>query len=73
MKQPQLEATLSVAEVLSRWPQTIRVFMRYRMACVGCAMASFETLAEVAEIYDLDLQEFLSELDQFIDQPETQR
>lgn len=52
MKQPQLETTLSVADVLARWPQTIRVFMRYRLACVGCV---------------------LSELDQCIDQPETQR
>lgn len=72
MKQPQLEATLTVAEVLARWPQTIPVFMHHRMACVGCAMASFETLAEVVEIYDLDLQEFLSELEQYVDQPETQ-
>jgi hybrid cluster-associated redox disulfide protein len=73
MKQPQLEATLSVAEVLARWPQTIPVFVHHRMACIGCAMASFESLAEVAEIYDLDLREFLGDLDQCVDPPEGQR
>jgi hybrid cluster-associated redox disulfide protein len=71
LKQPQLEATLTVAEVLARWPQTILVFMHHQMACVGCAMTPFETLAEVAEIYDLDLPEFLSELELGIEQPET--
>ena len=70
MKQPQLEATLRVAEVLARWPQTMSVFMRHRMACVGCAMAPFETLAEVAAIYELDLSHFMGELEGIIRQTE---
>jgi hybrid cluster-associated redox disulfide protein len=69
MKQPQLEAGLTVTEVLARWPQTIPVFIRHRMACIGCAMAPFETLAEVAVIYELDLSRFLSELEQAIERP----
>lgn len=70
MKQPQLEPGLTVAEVLARWPQTIPVFLRHRMACVGCAITPFETLAEVAAIYDLELSHFLSDLEQIIDQTE---
>jgi hybrid cluster-associated redox disulfide protein len=70
MEQPQLEAGLTVAEVLARWPQTIPVFLRQRMACVGCAIAPFETLAEIAVIYDLELSHFLSELEQSIDEVE---
>ena len=70
MEQPQLEAGLTVAEVLARWPQTIPVFLRHRMACVGCAITPFETLAEVAKIYKLDLDCLLSELEQIIDQTE---
>jgi hybrid cluster-associated redox disulfide protein len=72
MKQPQLEADLTVAEVLTRWPQTISVFVHHRMACVGCAIAPFETLAEVAEIYNLQLNWFLGELAQTIDRMEEQ-
>lgn len=53
---------MTVAEVLSRWPQTIPMFMRHRMACVGCVMAPFESLAEAVAIYDLPLPEFVSEL-----------
>jgi hybrid cluster-associated redox disulfide protein len=72
MEQPQLEAGLTVAEVLAHWPQTILIFIRHRMACVGCPIASFETLAEVAEIYGLDLDRFLSELEQSVQQSEEQ-
>lgn len=53
---------LVVAEVLSRWPQVIPVFLSHRMACVGCAAAPFETVAEVAGIYGLPLDSFLDEL-----------
>ena len=40
------------------------------MACVGCAITPFETLTEVATIYRLDLDCFLRELEQIIDQKE---
>jgi hybrid cluster-associated redox disulfide protein len=70
MGQSKLEANLIVADVLARWPQTIPIFTHHRMGCVGCAMAPFETLAEVAAIYKLDLNCFLNELEQIIDQTE---
>jgi hybrid cluster-associated redox disulfide protein len=70
MEQPQLEPGLTVAEVMARWPQTIPVFLRHRMTCVGCAITPFETLVEVTKIYRLDLDCFLSELEQIIDQTE---
>jgi hybrid cluster-associated redox disulfide protein len=67
MEHPPLEVNLTVAEVLAQWPQTIPVFIHHRMACVGCAMAPFESLAEVATIYRLDLDGFLRELLQTIE------
>lgn len=47
------ESTWVVAEVITQYPQAAAVFTGLRMACAGCAMAPFETLAEVAEIYGL--------------------
>jgi hypothetical protein len=32
------------------------------MACVGCAIAPFETLADVSEIYQINREQFLHEL-----------
>jgi hybrid cluster-associated redox disulfide protein len=70
MGHSQLMADLTVAEVMDRWPQTVPFFFRYRMACVGCPIAPFETIAEVAAIYGLNLDRFLSELEQTIWQAE---
>ncbi|GBD29067.1 hypothetical protein HRbin32_00151 [bacterium HR32] len=54
----------TVEVFLRERPQAVRVFLRRRMACPGCAMAAFETLEEVARIYRLPLETFLQELAQ---------
>jgi hybrid cluster-associated redox disulfide protein len=53
---------LTVAELLTCWPQTIPVFLRHRMACVGCSLARFESLAAATSAYGLPLDGFLIEL-----------
>lgn len=60
--QPQVTGELTVEETLQRWPQTARVFIARRMACVGCPIAPFETLDEAGAIYRLDGETFLHEL-----------
>jgi hybrid cluster-associated redox disulfide protein len=73
MGHPKLMADLTVAEVMDRWPQTIPVFFRYRMACVGCPIARFETLADVVAIYGLNLSRFLNGLEQIIEHAEERK
>ncbi len=54
----------SVASILKSYPQTIPVFLRHHMSCVGCSMNAFETLGDACSIYGLDLVHFLAELRQ---------
>jgi hybrid cluster-associated redox disulfide protein len=60
---------LTVADVLRCWQETIPVFLRHRMACLGCPMACFETLESAAAIYGLDLNAFLEELQASVSGP----
>ncbi len=62
-------ADLLVAEVMQRWPQTVSVFVRRRMACPGCPAAPFETVAEAAAIYGMPVDELLAELRCIADAP----
>lgn len=55
-------ADLTVSDLIRRWPQTARVFLRHRMACVGCAVAPYMTVAEVATSYGLSAEAFVAEL-----------
>ncbi|HYG85596.1 MAG TPA: DUF1858 domain-containing protein [Azospirillum sp.] len=50
-----------IAEVLQAWPQTMTVFLRRRMACPGCAMAPFMTVAEAAEAYGMQPADLMAE------------
>ena len=62
MENKDLHADLTVAEVQDRWPQTIVVFRDYAAACVGCDLAPFCTLSEVATEYQLTLDRLLADL-----------
>jgi hybrid cluster-associated redox disulfide protein len=63
MAQSNSLRTLSVAELLERFPRTAGLLIRYRMACVGCDIAAFHTVAEAAAIYGVDAERFFAELD----------
>lgn len=55
-------STLTLEQLFQRWPETVAAFQRRQMACVGCVVAPFYTVADAAQVYDLDLDEFLQEL-----------
>jgi hybrid cluster-associated redox disulfide protein len=52
----------SVSEVLEIYPQTIRIFLKHHMLCVGCGMADFDTIEEAAQNYTIPISAFLGEL-----------
>ena len=66
------EAQMSVSDLLRDWPQTIPVFLKYRMACVGCSMSSFETLKDAARIYGIAPDTFIGELQDAANNSSTQ-
>jgi hybrid cluster-associated redox disulfide protein len=68
MKSQTITPDLIVEEVLNKWPETVPVFLRYRMGCVGCTMAPFETLSSAVEIHRLPLNRFLRELQEAVEQ-----
>ena len=53
---------MTIAEVLALDPRTAPVFCRHGMACVGCAIAPFETLAGAAATYAISIEELLADL-----------
>lgn len=58
----RLSIEMNVGELMGRWPEVIPVFMRHKFGCVGCSMARFDTLQDVAANYRLDPQRLLEEL-----------
>ncbi len=53
---------LPLADLMAEWPQTIPVFLRHKMLCVGCLISPFHTIIDACAEYDLDEDAFVSEL-----------
>jgi hybrid cluster-associated redox disulfide protein len=45
---------LTVSEIMRRWPATMRLFIERRLLCVGCPIAPFHTLTDVAREHFAD-------------------
>jgi hybrid cluster-associated redox disulfide protein len=57
-----ISGEMIVEQVASRYPETIKVFVRYSLHCVGCAISPFHTIDHVAAENQLDLERFLADL-----------
>ena len=53
---------LPLADLMTRWPQTVPVFVRHRMLCVGCLVSPFHTVIDACAEYHLDEEAFMKEL-----------
>lgn len=59
-----LTQTSTVDSIFKALPDANRVFMKYQANCIGCYLARFCTLEEVAVVYEIDLQSLLNDLQQ---------
>ena len=63
MREPQLDdPDMTLAELMTRWPVTIPVFVRHKMFCVGCLISPFHTVIDACDEYGLDEDAFFAEL-----------
>jgi hybrid cluster-associated redox disulfide protein len=53
---------LPLGALMTRWPDTITVFMRHKMLCVGCLVNPFHTVIDACAEYGLDVDAFYAEL-----------
>lgn len=53
---------MTFQEVVRKFPQTIQVFAKYGLGCVGCHAAQFENIAQGASVHGIDLDQLLMDL-----------
>jgi hypothetical protein len=58
-----LHIHLTVEEILHRWPRVFSVFMKNKTNCPGCFMGHFCTLKDVAETYQISLEELMADIE----------
>jgi hybrid cluster-associated redox disulfide protein len=55
-----------VQDVIERHPQTIIVFVRHRLQCVGCDISPFHTIADSAREHAVSIEPLLGDLNQVL-------
>ena len=61
-----ITADCIVQRVIERYPQTIPVFTRHGMQCVGCYISPFHTITDCAREHAMALDPLLDDLNQAI-------
>ena len=64
MEPQQISQSWTVSDVLQKYPGTNRVFIEKKTLCLGCYMARFCTLGDVARVYSLDTETLVHEMQQ---------
>ena len=53
---------MNIREVIEKYPETVYVFGKYNMGCIGCIAASFEKIGDIAAVHGVDTKKFVEEL-----------
>lgn len=53
---------MPIGEVVSKYPQTIPVFLTHGLACFGCAIARYENIEQGAQAHGIDVEALMRDL-----------
>ena len=56
-----------ISEIVENCPEVVPVFQAIGMHCIGCAMASGETVEEACAVHGIDPDEFLDYLKKYLE------
>ena len=64
----QITKDTIIADIMTQAPDSAPLFMSIGMHCLGCAMASGETLEQACMAHGVDADDFLTKLQEHIAQ-----
>ena len=53
---------MRIQEIVAEHPETVRIFFKHGLMCVGCAAARFESLAQGAMAHGIDADALVADL-----------
>lgn len=55
---------MTIGSVVETYPQTIPIFQRYGMGCLGCPATAYENVEQGALMHGIDIDELMTALNQ---------
>lgn len=57
---------MNILDIVQKYPQSLEVFAKYGLGCIGCAAARFENLEAGAKVHGFDPDEMVAEINKLI-------
>jgi hybrid cluster-associated redox disulfide protein len=57
---------IKIEEVVTQYPETMMVFMKNGLHCVGCHVSSFESIEDGAKAHGIDVDALVDDLNRVI-------
>ncbi len=70
MAKDKITADMSIEDVITKWPETVQVFVKHGLHCVGCAIAAFESIEMGAKAHGMDLKKLMEDLNKVVNKKE---
>lgn len=61
---------MNIMEIVQLCPESVAVFQKYGLGCIGCAAAHFENLEAGAKVHGFDPQAMVDDINKIIESQE---
>jgi len=58
---------MGIIDIVQQHPESLEVFAKYGLGCIGCAAARFENLEAGAKVHGVDPEVMVAEINDLID------
>ena len=63
----KISKEMNILEIVQNCPESVAVFQKYGLGCLGCAAARFENLEAGARVHGFDPDEMVAEINALIE------
>ena len=57
---------MGIMDIVQEHPETVEIFQKFGMGCIGCAAAHFENLEAGAKVHGVDIDAMVKEMNEVI-------
>ena len=58
---------MGIIDIVQAHPESLEVFQKYGMGCIGCAAARFENLEAGAKVHGIDPEQMVADINALIE------
>lgn len=66
MSEQKITRGMSIIDIAQKYPETMDVFSKYGLGCIGCAAARYENIEAGARVHGIDPDQLIQDLNDAI-------